>query len=87
MNTLVLLAVSFVTAVMLTGLLRTAALQIGFLDKPVARSSHSTPTPLGGGLLSFSVFIASAYAFTRVSLKGIFCRSSAHMPLRSGLGR
>ena len=64
MNTLVFLAVSFVTAVMLTGLLRTAALQIGFLDKPVARSSHSTPTPLGGGFaVVFLVFIASAYAF------------------------
>ena len=50
MNTLVLLAVSFGTAVMLTGLLRTAALHIGFLDKPVARSSHSIPIPIGGGL-------------------------------------
>ena len=74
MNTLVLLAVSFVTAVMLTGLLRTAALQIGFLDKPVARSSHSTPTPLGGGFaVVFLVFIASAFAFYSGQLeKGFF---------------
>ena len=74
MNTLVLLAVSFVTAVMLTGLLRTAALHIGFLDKPVARSSHSTPTPLGGGFaVVFLVFIASAYAFYVGQLeKGFF---------------
>ena len=74
MNTLVLLAVSFVTAVMLTGLLRTAALQIGFLDKPVARSSHSTPTPLGGGFaVVFLVFIASAHAFYAGQLeKGFF---------------
>lgn len=64
MNTLVLLAVSYVTAVMLTGLLRAAALHIGFLDKPVARSSHSNPTPIGGGLaVVLPVFIASAYAF------------------------
>lgn len=64
MNTLVLLAVSFVTAIMLTGLLRAAALQIGFLDKPVARSSHSIPTPIGGGLaFVLLVFFASAYAF------------------------
>jgi len=64
MNTLVLLAVSFGTAVMLTGLLRTAALHIGFLDKPVARSSHSIPTPIGGGLaLVLPVFVASATIF------------------------
>ena len=74
MNTLVLLAVSFVTAVMLTGLLRSAAIRIGFLDDPVARSSHSIPTPIGGGLaVALPVFIASAYAFYMGQLeKGFF---------------
>lgn len=74
MNTLVLLAVSFGTAVMLTGLLRTAALHIGFLDKPVARSSHSIPTPIGGGLaLVLPVFVASTFIFYAGQLeKGLF---------------
>ena len=74
MNTLVLLAVSFGTAVMLTGLLRTAALHIGFLDKPVARSSHSIPIPIGGGLaVVLPIFIASATVFYTGQLeKGLF---------------
>ncbi|MEE3086804.1 MAG: glycosyl transferase, partial [Pseudomonadota bacterium] len=74
MNTLVLLAVSFGTAVMLTGLLRTAALNIGFLDKPVARSSHSIPTPIGGGLaIVLPVFVASTFIFYAGQLeKGLF---------------
>ena len=74
MNTLVLLAVSFGTAVMLTGLLRTAALHIGFLDKPVARSSHSIPIPIGGGLaVVLPIFIASATVFYTGQLeKGFF---------------
>ncbi len=74
MNTLILLAVSFVTAVMLTGLLRSVAIRIGFLDNPVARSSHSIPTPIGGGLaVVLPVFIASAYAVYMGQLeKGFF---------------
>lgn len=74
MNTPVLLAVSFVTAVMLTGLLRSVAIRIGFLANPVARSSHSIPTPMGGGLaVALPVFLASAYAFFTGQLeKGFF---------------
>ena len=74
MNTPVLLAVSFVTAVMLTGLLRSVAIRIGFLANPVARSSHSIPTPIGGGLaVALPVFLASAYAFFTGQLeKGFF---------------
>ena len=74
MNTPVLLAVSFVTAVMLTGLLRSVAIRIGFLANPVARSSHSIPTPIGGGLaVALPVFLASAYAFYTGQLeKGFF---------------
>ena len=63
MNTLFLLAVSFLISTMLTGLLRIAAHHIRVLDKPVARSSHSKPTPIGGGLsVVILVFAAAAYS-------------------------
>ena len=64
MNTLVLLTASFVVSVILTGLLRTVTNHKKMLDKPVARSSHSRPTPVGGGLsVVLLVFAASAYSF------------------------
>lgn len=44
----------FVAALVLTGICRTVALRISLIDKPVARSAHSIPTPIGGGWL-FSV--------------------------------
>lgn len=39
-----------VTAALLTGLLRRYAIRSGLLDRPNERSSHSIPTPRGGGL-------------------------------------
>lgn len=45
-----ILFVTFITAILLTALLRGYALRSGLIDHPNARSSHSIPTPRGGGL-------------------------------------
>ncbi|BFM20901.1 MraY family glycosyltransferase [Gilvimarinus japonicus] len=44
------LLASFILTALLTGLIRFYALRRGLLDAPGARSSHSVPTPRGGGL-------------------------------------
>ena len=71
MNTLVLLAVSFGTAVMLTGLLRTAALHIGFLMSGGSIAFHTDTNRrwIGGRT---AIFIASATVFYTGQLKGAF---------------
>lgn len=45
-----IVAASFVASAVLTGLARRYALHRGVLDHPNERSSHSTPTPRGGGI-------------------------------------
>lgn len=45
-------------AALATGALRRVALRRGLLDHPNARSSHSTPTPRGGGLSIAAVWLA-----------------------------
>lgn len=47
---LLLVAGAFLVAWLVTGLVRRLALNRGMLDVPNARSSHSIPTPRGGGL-------------------------------------
>jgi Fuc2NAc and GlcNAc transferase len=54
-----LLASSVVLTAWMTGLLRRYALDTGILDRPNQRSSHSQPTPRGGGL---AVVVASIVA-------------------------
>lgn len=46
----------------LTGWLRARAIRAGLLDVPNARSSHSVPTPRGGGLAAVGVIAASLAA-------------------------
>lgn len=48
----------FIAAVLGTWLLRQVALNRQFLDIPVARSAHDTPTPVGGGLVIVVLFTA-----------------------------
>lgn len=55
MNVVVPLAVALVLSLLLTPLARRLALRIDLLDRPVERSSHTTPTPFGGG---FAIFVA-----------------------------
>lgn len=53
---------SFATALaaLLTGLMLRVALSTGLLDLPNARSSHSTPTPRGGGMSIVLVSVSAA---------------------------
>lgn len=46
----VIAVAALATSALLTWMVRNAALSSGILDKPNARSSHSVPTPRGGGL-------------------------------------
>ena len=49
--------IALILAAVLTGLLRRYALATSLLDMPNARSSHSMPTPRGGGLSIVIVFL------------------------------
>jgi UDP-N-acetylmuramyl pentapeptide phosphotransferase/UDP-N-acetylglucosamine-1-phosphate transferase len=56
-------AAAFLTAFVLTPLLRKASHRIGYVDIPTARSSHSTPTPRTGGYaIVCGVLIGTAVA-------------------------
>lgn len=54
---LIFLFMAFIAAVALTALLRRYALAASLLDIPNARSSHSLPTPRGGGVAIVVVFL------------------------------
>jgi Fuc2NAc and GlcNAc transferase len=61
-------AVSFVFAAVATGMMRRYALQANLLDVPNSRSSHSSPTPRGGGaaiVLAFFAGLLSLFIFER----------------------
>ncbi len=56
----------FLTSLGLTGALRYYALKQGIIDNPNERSSHTIPTPRGGGLsfvITFLITLAGAYLF------------------------
>lgn len=61
LQALVLVLMCFVVSLLGTGLLRWHALKCGLLDMPNARSSHSMPTPRGGGA---AIFLASQFGMT-----------------------
>jgi Fuc2NAc and GlcNAc transferase len=63
---LFLLVLAFFAAVGLTGWLRRYALASHLIDIPNARSSHTLPTPRGGGLAIVAVFLASLPIFYAV---------------------
>lgn len=58
MTSVLLIAVVFLATFILTGLLRRYALARRLLDIPNQRSSHSVPTPRGGGLAIVASFLA-----------------------------
>jgi Fuc2NAc and GlcNAc transferase len=60
MNTVWVLAGAFGMSFILTGLLRRYALRVRLLDIPNPRSSHSVPTPRGGGLAVVLIFVLGA---------------------------
>jgi Fuc2NAc and GlcNAc transferase len=57
-----ILLVTFLLSVLLCGLMRSFALRRQWLDRPVARSSHSQPTPHGGGAALYGAFGTGAVA-------------------------
>lgn len=65
---MVLLAALFLGTYGLTGTVRRYASRQGILDVPNARSSHSVPTPRGGGLAMVVVFLVSMCA---LAIRGV----------------
>jgi Fuc2NAc and GlcNAc transferase len=66
---LLLLGLSFVASVALTGAMRALALSTNMIDLPNERGSHKTPTPRGGGIaivVSFLAAIASLHVLRRL---------------------
>ena len=70
-----LLIGSLVLSFLLTGMLRRYALSKQMLDIPNERSSHTVPTPRGGGLsivvvllMSYPVFVSLGYVSTNVGI-------------------
>jgi Fuc2NAc and GlcNAc transferase len=59
---------AFIASVALTGLLRRYALAASLLDIPNARSSHSLPTPRGGGVAIVVVFLLGILILFNVGL-------------------
>jgi Fuc2NAc and GlcNAc transferase len=51
------LLAAFTLSWALTGAIRSQAVKVGLMDAPNARSSHTTPTPRGGGLAIVFVFL------------------------------
>jgi len=66
MSILALQLLFFIVTLLLTGCYRTLALKYAVLDRPVERSNHSSPIPVGGGLTIAIVFLAASthYYFT-----------------------
>ncbi|WP_263146536.1 glycosyltransferase family 4 protein [Pseudomonas sp. RIT-PI-AD] len=56
---MILSCLTFLLALTLTGLMRYLALHKNLLDVPNARSSHSTPTPRGGGIAIVAAYLAA----------------------------
>jgi len=62
MNVAVPLGIALVLSLLLTPLARRLAVRLNLLDHPVERSSHTTPTPFGGGFAIFAAFWATTLA-------------------------
>lgn len=62
MNVAVPLGVALVLSLLLTPVARRLAIRLDLLDRPVERSSHTTPTPFGGGFAIFVAFWATTLA-------------------------
>ncbi|OTE95238.1 glycosyl transferase [Crenothrix sp. D3] len=72
---------ALLASVVLTGLLRRYALAASLLDIPNARSSHSLPTPRGGGVAIVIVFLSGIIA---LSLSGLWATSTLWAFLGAG---
>lgn len=63
----ILLASTFGLTLSATPLVRTIAMRSGFMDRPSQRSSHTVPTPRGGGL---SIVAMASLGFLILGLRG-----------------
>lgn len=60
MSTSLAIIGAFIAAALLTGTIKRIASHAELMDLPVARSAHSTPIPVGGGIAIALVFLISA---------------------------
>jgi Fuc2NAc and GlcNAc transferase len=60
--------IAFIVSLALTGLLRRYALSASLLDIPNARSSHTLPTPRGGGVAIVVVFLLGIILLLKLGL-------------------
>jgi len=63
-----LAGLAFLVALMLTGLMRVFAVRAGLMDRPNERSSHTIPTPRGGGVGIVAAFLLVMAASAWISL-------------------
>ncbi len=78
---------AFIAATLLAGAIKGIALRAKLMDLPVARSAHSVPTPVGGGIAIALVFLAGAsfsYLFAILTLHE--CMALLGGALIAGLG-
>lgn len=62
MTIIVPLLIALAISLVLTPIARRIAIRYNLLDRPVARSSHTSPTPFGGGYAIFVAFWATTFA-------------------------
>ena len=65
---IVIVVIAFLASLALTGLLRRYALATSLLDEPNHRSSHTVPTPRGGGVAIVLVFLLGSLALWSVNV-------------------
>ncbi len=70
MSPLIVAVPAFVGALVLTGLARRIALARSVLDVPNERSSHTSPTPIGGGLAIVAVVLSGVAILWRTGVLG-----------------
>src|SRR6476469_325951 len=63
----IILSVSLAISWALTAAVRRYTLQKGLLDRPNERSSHTTPTPRGGGIAIVLLTIAGVAVFCKIT--------------------
>ncbi|MFT4861025.1 MAG: Fuc2NAc and GlcNAc transferase [Pseudohongiellaceae bacterium] len=64
----VFLALLLVASILLTGLYRHLALRAHILDIPVSRSAHSSPVPLGGGVVIVVLYLLGVSYYMNTDL-------------------
>ena len=74
---------AFLATIALTGLVRRYALHRGMLDVPNARSSHTVPTPRGGGVAIVAVALFAAIRASQSPPHAYFRFNRSRKPQRT----